>query len=276
MRMRELNRISIAVCLLVFMLFGNSHQGSAADDYVIGMISMMEGDWTVSDKAGQWKKPTRFAIVVEGSTFKSASKKALLQIRLIDRTVVTLHESKLASRPIVLTHAPDNLWQRAFKLLSERPQDYIPTIGRGSWTLHDAIVKSDASAVDLSQVFAESPPQHIARFTMRPLPSTGSEPARVIGRFQLAVSSNHVARMELPEVPPGLYELATVEGKDDRPLDKCWLLILKPDQYAAAKAKWQAAVSKTRNWQEVENACSRQCFLRAILASLSATSGSRN
>ncbi len=257
-----------ASALLLFSVFHLPLLPASAEESCIGFVTYASGRWTQIKPDGTSAPLKKYSAVCDGTLLKAASESDEIEIKLCDRQTVSRRGNKLSEKPVQLKKESYDLFARAMKLFSEHPQDFISTMAKGSSSLTDAIVLCDRDATDLSEVFqAMSPGKYL--FRLRPV--NGKSDAERIGPFTANVKAKEKTVVALAETKSGLFELATIErrpGKEDAVLQKCWIFLVDEKQRADAAKKWKAAVDKTKDWKERPNACSRACFLKAVMFSL--------
>ncbi len=208
-----------------------------------------------------------FSSIKSGALLKGEPEDSDIEIQLIDRSVVTRHGNKLASRPIELKKEPDGFFDKIFRIVQEQPQEFVTTMARGADSLNDAIAVSNAGSIDLSDVFSEMKP---GQYSFKLTEKNGRSDNPASKTFSANVAKGAKVLFTAPDIAPGLYEMKTIEVVDEqeRPVQKCWVAIVKKDNASDAQKKWQEALEKTKNWKDRPNACSRTCFLKAVLFSV--------
>lgn len=241
---------------------------ASAEESCIGFVTYTSGSWSQTKPDGTRAPVKKYSAICDGAMLKADSESDEIEIKLCDRRTVSRRGNKLSKKPVVLKKEPIDLLARAMKLFSEHPQDFISTMAKGSSALTDAIVVCEKNGPDLSEVFqAMSPGKYL--FRLRPI--NGKSDAEKIGPFTANVRVKEKIVVSIGGTKPGLFELATIErrpGKEDAVLQKCWIFLVDEKQRADAANKWKAALEKTKDWKERPNACSRSCFLKAVLFSL--------
>lgn len=236
------------------------------EDDTAGVVTYVRGKWTQNTPDGKSETLKTYSLIREGATLKAQGEKDKIEIRLGERRTVVRLGNKQAKEPIESKKSVDNIWEKAMGLLSKHSEEFSTTMFKGGSELHDALILTTPDA-DLSQVFKDMPDgQYLISLKEKVLQGT-SQP---IGTYQVSKVKGQKTTVKLDGFRPGLYELATIErkagaGKEDAVLQKCWILISKEDKRKEAKEKWQEALNKTKDWQERPNACSRECFLKAIM-----------
>lgn len=244
-----------------------------AEEDPVGIVTYVRGKWTQTAPDGKSEQLKTYSAIVEGAMLKAKDEKDQIEIRMGERRTVKRRGNKQAKEPIESAKDADNIWSRAMGLLSKHSNEFSTTMYKGGSDLHDAVILTSPEDADLTDVFKDMEPgQYLISLREKVLEGT-SQP---IGTFQVTVAkgansnanANAKTLVKLDGAKPALYELSTIErkaGKEDVVLQKCWILICKEDKRQEAKAKWQVALEKTKDWQERPNACSRECFLKAIM-----------
>lgn len=253
-----------SVCLSLFSVSIGSV--AFAEDACIGLVTTAEGDWTMTDKEKNSSTVRKYSAIVNGATLHAPSPKDSIEIRLSDHSVIKQHGGKKQNPPIVLKEPTDSLWERAISLFSKQPEVFISTMARGGPAPKDSLVILSDGSVDLGDVFSEMEPKDY-RFKLTEVNSQDKANRKEVGQFEVKSVDGKRTPVALPNVPYGLYELALVDPSLSMP-PKCWVLIKNSADCATLQQKWQEALTRTKNWKEAENACSRKCFLKALLYSM--------
>lgn len=236
-----------------------------AEEDPAGIVTYVRGKWTQTAPDGKSEPLKTYSAIVEGAVLKAKDEKDQIEIRMGERRTIKRRGNKQAKEPIESVKDADNIWSRAMGLLSKHSNEFSPTMYKGGSDLHDAVILTSPQEADLTDVFKDMEPgQYLISLREKVLEGT-SQP---IGTFQVTVAKDTKTVVKLDGAKPALYELSTLErkaGKNDVVLQKCWILLSQEDKRQEAKAKWQGALDKTKDWQERPNACSRECFLKAIM-----------
>ncbi len=137
--------------------------------------------------------------------------------------------------------------------------------GRGVSSLPEGVVALDGEQLDLSSIFRGRDPDH---FLLGFIPRGDAPAEKGLGPIKLEWNPKLPARVAVPGITPGLYELNLMKAVDDRYVrtdDNTWILVIDQRNYRTLNQDFQQASALTEKWDRRVSPEAKHSFLRASL-----------
>jgi hypothetical protein len=168
-----------------------------------------------------------------------------------------------------ISDAGSKLWQLVTPFINLEPRSYIAAVSRGfgNAELEESVAIVRGGQVDVKSALAGAP---AGKYAIAFLPTTediaDALPVAVDwqpGRTAMVKLSGHA-----PGDAPGLLKIA-IAAPDGTLSAEAWILLLPPDRYAAAGARFEAARAAVAPWPGGTRSQASRAVLRACLQALS-------
>jgi hypothetical protein len=242
-------------------------------------VADVEGQWQLNNsqsiRAGQ-QLPSGGVVTRQSQGAQDYITIANLKGELVPSLSRSCKVAAECGRPINLPRARSTgilgvasaLVEGAMALLhGDTEQGIVIPRGRGISSLPEGVVPLDAEQIDLSSIFRD---RDADRYYLGFIPK-GMPADKGLGPIPFDWNPKKPARVAVPGVTPGLYELTLMKAADDRYVrtdDSTWILITDRRNYGTVNGSFQEAKALTEKWNRGVSPEARHSFLRASLSYL--------
>lgn len=217
-----LRRVAIAVAAA-------SLTSSAVSAQQVGFIVDLSGRWTIASPRGETREAARSATLEDRDELRKLDRDATAYVIV---ALYTGSVQKYETTTTVSGPPAPSARERIMRAIQQRFQTgFVSGSVRGE-AFKDAVLKASASGIDVSAVFAGTPPG-IYRVVAHPIVD-GRVVATVRAAGRVEVASGHSSA--LPSVPPGPYQLDVSNDRTGSAAGSAWVRVVSEAEYPAAAA----------------------------------------